>query len=416
MHSSVGIAIGRSNHTNGMVFWDPITQGMNVSADCKLDPSTAIGIHFPNVTYDGQQISPMVLHGGKHSAKEPFPPGTAVQVNFDDEHHQGNVSSVPVGTELPNYLVTFPDTFEPMEVPFAQLSALDEPVFHMILANSDEPIVDSIPDLPSWIKDSTQVNINHDGRHRRGALSTTDTGWTFQQRTARGCVTCTLDLADLPVITWKDHISERPLELGWQNSERANHFSAKGLQSRVPGSFSRSMRSDNPDQLIWRDSHRKEAEGLKEQNTCTTISAKEHHEKHSGIQVIPSVCIQTVKKDKIGDPDRAKSCKVALGNHEEQIWEKSEKFAPVLQDESLRTMTSVATQAGQREKQGDCKNAFCQSCLPKDETTILRPPKDVQSAKPVISCCCTRPCTDSDDPPVTGVNRSRRSSSAWASP
>jgi hypothetical protein len=60
MHSSVGIVIGRSNHTNGMIFWDPVTQRMNVSANYKLDPDAAIGIHFPTVIYDGQ-ISPMVL-------------------------------------------------------------------------------------------------------------------------------------------------------------------------------------------------------------------------------------------------------------------------------------------------------------------------------------------------------------------
>jgi hypothetical protein len=39
MHSSVGMVIGRSNHTDGMIFWDPVTQRMNVSADYKLDPS-----------------------------------------------------------------------------------------------------------------------------------------------------------------------------------------------------------------------------------------------------------------------------------------------------------------------------------------------------------------------------------------
>jgi hypothetical protein len=52
MHSSVGIAIGRSNHTNGMIFWDPVTQLMNVSADYKLDPDASIGTHFPSVIYD----------------------------------------------------------------------------------------------------------------------------------------------------------------------------------------------------------------------------------------------------------------------------------------------------------------------------------------------------------------------------
>jgi hypothetical protein len=137
--------------------------------------------------------------------------------------------------------------FEPMEVPIKQLAALDEPaVFNMISANSDELIPDSIPELPTWIQEGTQVTINHDGRHCRGALSLTDTGWIFQQHTARGRITYTLNLTDPPV-TWKDRISERTLELGWQQIEQANHVSAIGLKDGVPGSFLRSMRPDHPD-------------------------------------------------------------------------------------------------------------------------------------------------------------------------
>jgi hypothetical protein len=44
-------------------------------------------------------------------------------------------------------------------------------------------------------------------------------------------------------------------------------------------------------------------------------------------------------------------------------------------------MTSIAVDAGRREKQGDCKNAFCQSYLPKDETIIIRPPSGCPVSK-----------------------------------
>ncbi len=93
MHSSVRIVLGRSNHTNGMIFWDPVTQRMNVSANYKLDPGAGIGITFPTVTYDGQ-ISPMVLRGGKNSTKEPFPPGSDVQVEIDGEYYKGLIQSM----------------------------------------------------------------------------------------------------------------------------------------------------------------------------------------------------------------------------------------------------------------------------------------------------------------------------------
>jgi hypothetical protein len=115
--------------------------------------------------------------------------------------------------------------------------------------------------------------------------------------------------------------------------------------------------------------------GLKEQDTYVTISDKEYREKYSGLQILPSMCVQTIKKDELGVPVRAKSRIVAHGNFEDRVWEKSEKFAPVLRDESARLMTSMAVQMGRIEKQGDCKNAFCQSYLPEGETIILRPPK-----------------------------------------
>jgi hypothetical protein len=49
MHSSVGIVLGRSNHMNDMLFWDPVTQQMNISADYKLDPDSSISIQSPTV-------------------------------------------------------------------------------------------------------------------------------------------------------------------------------------------------------------------------------------------------------------------------------------------------------------------------------------------------------------------------------
>jgi hypothetical protein len=133
------------------------------------------------------------------------------------------------------------------------------------------------------------------------------------------------------------------------------------------------MKQGTPDRPIWIESYLEEAQGLKEQDTYYTISGKEYKANYKHIQVIPSMCVQTVKKDKNGDADRAKSRIVALGNLEERVWNKSDQIAPMLRDESSRVMTSMAIQAGQQEKQGDCKNVFCQSYLPKDETIILHP-------------------------------------------
>jgi hypothetical protein len=379
MHSSVGITIGRSNHTNGMIFWDPVTQRMNVSADYKLDPAAAIGTQFPTVIYDGQ-ISPMVLRGGRTSIKEPFPPGSEVQVEIKEEYYLGTVQSVPIEPNVANYQVTFADAPDSIEVPINRIFALDEPVFPLVADDLAESTNDTFPALPDWIADNTQVTLFQDGCCRRRTICSTNNGWVFEQRTARGRVTFRLDLANLPV-TWKDQLSVGTFELGWQDAERAYHVSAKGLKQGAPASFQCSMRKENPDRSIWIESYLEEAGGLKEQNTYSVLSGK-YSADYSDVQIIPSMCVQTVKPDKNGDPVRAKSRIVALGNHEERLWSKSKKFAPVLRGESSRLIMTMAVQSGRREKQGDCKNAFCQSYLPKDEKIIIRPPKGCPLSKP----------------------------------
>ena len=79
-------------------------------------------------------------------------------------------------------------------------------------------------------------------------------------------------------------------------------------------------------------------------------------------------------------PVRAKTRIVVQGNHEDQVWTKSEKFAPVLRADSLRYIVSMAVQKRRLLKQGDCKNAFCNGELPEDEITIVRPPNGDPSA------------------------------------
>jgi hypothetical protein len=94
------------------------------------------------------------------------------------------------------------------------------------------------------------------------------------------------------------------------------------------------------------------------------------------------MCVLTIKKDEQLRPLRAKSRIVVLGNHEDCVWSKRDKYAPVLRQDSLRFLTSMAVNARQPLRQGDCKNAFCQGILPPDETTIVRPPSGDPEAEP----------------------------------
>ena len=142
------------------------------------------------------------------------------------------------------------------------------------------------------------------------------------------------------------------------------------------------MDQGHPDRRMWVDSYVEEAMGLSSLNTYDVISLEEYRRKYSHVKILPSMCVQTIKKDGDGRPVRAKSRIVALGNHEDRIWEKCETFAPVLRDTTSRYLTSLATEYGRVEKQADAKNAFCNGILPDDETTIVRPPAGCPISRP----------------------------------
>jgi hypothetical protein len=91
-------------------------------------------------------------------------------------------------------------------------------------------------------------------------------------------------------------------------------------------------------------------------------------------RAIPTMCILSIKKDKMLNPLRTKSHIVVLGNHKDRVWSKPEKYAPVLWPDMLRLLVSMAVKCRRTLKQGDCKNAFCQGVLPADEITIVKPP------------------------------------------
>jgi hypothetical protein len=91
-------------------------------------------------------------------------------------------------------------------------------------------------------------------------------------------------------------------------------------------------------------------------------------------KALPSMCVLVIKHDKDGRPLRAKSRIVVLGNFKDQIYEKSQRYAPVLKYSSLRLLIAKAIRAKRVLQQGDCKNAFCNADLPEDEATVVMQP------------------------------------------
>ena len=99
-------------------------------------------------------------------------------------------------------------------------------------------------------------------------------------------------------------------------------------------------------------------------------------------RAIPTMNLFTIKPDMEGNPNRAKSRIVALGNFERRIWSREDKYAPVLSGPAARLLTSMAVEDGRKLQQGDCKNAFCNGILPDNKICIVRPPSNCPRSKP----------------------------------
>lgn len=128
----------------------------------------------------------------------------------------------------------------------------------------------------------------------------------------------------------------------------ASIVSAVNLTSECPPSLLKALAEKHPDRDIWLESYFEEKRSIQSMNTYEKLTLAEYRElrKNGAPKALPSMCVLTVKKDKDFNPVRAKSRIVVLGNHELTPWEKHETYAPVLQSESIRLLTSIAFNIG----------------------------------------------------------------------
>ena len=368
-----GIALGRSDFSNAMVFYDPTTSCFSTSADYKLDLERELPDAFPGLVFDGAFTSKRISKAA--IPKEAFPPGSHVFARINDEFFEGSVIGVPT-TAIPWYIVSPIAGGDPFNVDPMEISAPDDPMYPLDTYRDD---LLSTP-LPSWIKNNSKITLSVDNYSRPGYLALTDDLlWEFIQRDGRGSISFRFPLHDLPT-SWRSRLLQGSLDEGWPSSFSpvpapiARKVCAKGLQEGVPASFKRSMNKSHPDYAFWKLSYCEEYESLQNQHTYEKITKKSYWDNFSHISIIPTMCVQTIKHDEHGDPDRTKSRIVALGNFEDDIWSKSDRYAPVISKTNHRLLTTIAVDMGRKQKQGDCKNAFLHPDLPENETIICRPP------------------------------------------
>ena len=140
--------------------------------------------------------------------------------------------------------------------------------------------------------------------------------------------------------TWRDLYEEGSLDLGWIDFLGiARHVSARNIKRPCPGFLWKvSGNPKHPDYRTWMDSYTEEYEGLKSQDTYNVIDQATVDK--LGVTPIPTMNILNIKPDSQGNPLRAKSRTVVLGNEEERCWEKSDVYAPVISKAGARSFVA----------------------------------------------------------------------------
>ena len=158
-----GIALGQSDYSNAIMFWDPISSQFCVLSDYKLDINWSLLDAFPDLKYNGSfslgELS------GTTSPKEPFPPGSAVFAIIQNEFYSGTVVAVPTLESL-WYTIQLDTTSETFTANPMDLLSPDDPLFPV-----DWYQTDFTPLLPSWIRNHGKITLNVDGTLCTGYLS-----------------------------------------------------------------------------------------------------------------------------------------------------------------------------------------------------------------------------------------------------
>ena len=381
----MGIALGRSEYTNGMVFYNPELDSFCTSADYILDKRRLVGEMFPSIRYDGGLTTSVLSN--KNDGPPTYDIGESVFIQC-----QSTYDIIPATIKMPptsqsrQYTVILEDGSE-----------LDIKGKHVYDSNtvpaSGKPSQALGFFKPGWLKSGQKMTLLIHDKYRKGYLSLDDDNfWEFVLRGKDGRITKREALKDIEY-SWKMRLQENTLEIGWQDNIArrihgyGRHVSAANLlNTQAPGNLRHALQRSNKDRETWLASYNEEYDGLTELDVFDVIDKQKYlqlldlHGKNA--EAIPTMNIFNVKTDKEGNPIRAKSRIVALGNLEQRIWSREDRYAPVLNGISSRLLLSMAIEDGRYLKQGDCKNAFCNGILPDDEICIVKPPMNCPNSAP----------------------------------
>ena len=372
--------------------------------DYRIDPYRLPGSAYPTLKYDGGLFVNLLCDDNPHF-EEKYPPGTRVE-RMDPVSNMlcsGTVMDIPFplssslssedSTDLP-YTIVFDDGTT-ATVPLSKMADLIPPLPLVSTSTNDDSAL-----LPPFLQLNSKITYEHEGQYHKGYLGQHDgvCRFLFKSHVKKRKEDKGVPLPNLP-LTWVDlcvegilvpsHLSHSflrspPSTAPMTFDPVASFVSTVNLHWDCPPSLLKALADTHPNRQIWMESFLEEKLGIKSLDTYNKLTLGEYRalREKGAPRTIPTMCVLTIKKDENLRPLHAKSRMVVLGNHEHRIWKKSKKFAPVLRQDSLRFLTSMAVASCRPFRQGDCKNAFCQGFLPPDEITIVRPPRGDPEAAP----------------------------------
>ena len=346
-HTLDGIIIGQSPTSNAILVYNPRNQFYYKPDSYKIDTYCLPSLVYPTIIYDGSLF--VLLHRGDAPAiSEPYPPGTRIKEPSSSNngiHCSGTIVDIPMDPTIsPQYLVQFNDGTT-KSIPASKMALLiPKP------CNSPSNLSHL---LPPFLCLNSKMTFEHKGQYHKGYLLKTPDGpfcFSYKSHNNKKQPDWSIPLPNLTT-NWYELCMDRILIPGHSScsflrDKSANFVSTVLLLCECPRSLLSALAPTPPDRDTWLASFREEKDGIKSQDTYQVLTLAQYQAycKKCSPRAIPTMCVLTIKPDEMLRPHHAKARIVVLGNHEDQIWTKSEQYAPVLHLDTLRFIVSLAIQ------------------------------------------------------------------------
>ncbi len=198
--------------------------------------------------------------------------------------------------------------------------------------------------LPPFLRLNSKITFEHKSQYHKGYLSKTPDGpfcFSYKSHINKQQPDWSVPLPNLTT-NWHKLCMDRLLIPGhstcsFLQDKAAKFGSAVLLLCECPRSLLSALAPTHPDRDTWLASFQEEKDNVKLQDTYEVLTLAQYQTycKNGTPYAIPTMCVLTIKPDEMLRPHCAKARIVVLGNHEDCMWTKSEKYAPVLRPNTL---------------------------------------------------------------------------------